>query len=84
MSPKVASRLRTASPLVFLVVALSLTASALGATITAQCKGYCASLPAASCESDKNELQCCCKVGGVWTCVCRVPTDCTTGNNCQQ
>jgi hypothetical protein len=28
-------------------------------------------------------MRCCCKVSGLWTCQCKLPTDCTTGNGCQ-
>lgn len=44
------------------------------------CDGYCSSQKL-SCTAPN--MRCCCKVGGVWTCQCKLATDCTTWNDCQ-
>jgi hypothetical protein len=44
------------------------------------CDGYC-SQQQLSCSGSK--MRCCCTVSGSWTCVCKYPTDCNTGNGCQ-
>lgn len=75
------SRIRNVVSIGALAVGLTFVSTALAAN-NQLCKGYCSS---ATCKPAYGELCCCCKIGaaGVWTCVSRKPTDCTTGNNCQ-
>lgn len=69
----------------FLASGLALTATAWAVGITASCSGYCSDLPAI--PRSNNTLQYCCELAttGVptWACVCRIPTDCTKANGCQ-
>ena len=44
------------------------------------CEGYCTGQFKA-CNSPS--MICCCLIEGVWKCVCRWPTECTSSNGCQ-
>ena len=52
-----------------------------GGGAPAKCDGYCSELIAPACDYPK--LKCCCDNAGTWECVCKLATDCTTGNGCQ-
>lgn len=76
---------QTLVSMVFLIAATALTFNAFAVGVTAACTGYCSALPAITCTN--NALQCCCNSGTaatpVWTCVCKLPTDCNKANSCQ-
>lgn len=71
--------------LAFLIAAAVLTVNAFAVSVPADCTGYCSALPAITCSN--NTLQCCCNSDTtavpVWTCVCKLPTDCNKANSCQ-
>jgi len=74
-----AERIRTWSAVVFVATACVLTSAAL-AGHTKQCTGYCGTHPGITCRSP--DLQCCCG-GPVYSCVCRLPTNCNKAGGCQ-
>ncbi len=75
-----AERIRAWSAVVFVMAAGTLTASTL-AGHTKQCTGYCSTFAAVTCKSP--DMQCCCGTAPVYSCVCRLPTDCNKANGCQ-
>jgi hypothetical protein len=45
-----------------------------------ECDGYCSSQTMACAAPN---MRCCCKVEGMWTCQCKLPTDCNAAHGCQ-
>ncbi len=51
-----------------------------GGVAVNECDGYCSSQTLACAAPN---MRCCCKVEGVWTCQCKLPTDCNAAHGCQ-
>ena len=63
-------------------IAASVFAGAIepGAGPIIPCEGYCVGQTKGCGGQD---MICCCNILGVWTCVCKWPTECTSSNGCQ-
>lgn len=66
---------------VLVLFSVATAAFAQGGGGPAMCDGYCSEQTAPVCLGV--EMKCCCEIGGVWTCVCKLPTDCNSSNGCQ-
>lgn len=64
-----------------MLASVALASDGGGPGVPSQCYGYCSGQATPACQI--THVICCCDIGGTWTCVCRLATDCTTQNNCQ-